>query len=162
MHGGLIVRIWGADERLPSFTFFLTMRNQHSICLVSACLVGLCTRYDGKIKAHPDCPAQLEPFSWIPVCPEQLGGLPTPRESADIIGGDGRDVLTGKAKIVTRSGIDVTAGFIRGAEQVLRISRLQNISKAFLKARSPSCAVLGKIGVTAALLESSGIELTEL
>ncbi len=137
------------------------MRNQHLTCLVSACLVGLCTRYDGITKAHSGCLIQLQPFSWIPICPEQLGGLPTPREAADIVGGDGRDVLAGKAKVVTGRGIDVTASFIRGAEQILHIARLQNITTAFLKARSPSCAVLGKIGVTAALLESSGITLTE-
>ncbi len=137
------------------------MRNQHSICLVSACLVGLCTRYDGQIKAAPDCLAQIKTIHWIPICPEQLGGLPTPREAADIVGGDGKDVLAGRAKVITKQGVDVTAEFIRGAEQVLKIVRLHNISKAFLKARSPSCAVHGKIGVTTALLQSVGIELTE-
>jgi uncharacterized protein YbbK (DUF523 family) len=137
------------------------MRNQHSTCLVSACLIGLCTRYDGQIKANPGCLAQIKSLSWIPVCPEQLGGLPTPREAADIVGGDGRDVLAGKAAVVTKSGIDLTADFIRGAEQVLQIARLQQIGMAFLKGGSPSCAVYGKIGVTAALLQSSGIKLTE-
>jgi uncharacterized protein YbbK (DUF523 family) len=137
------------------------MRNQHSTCLISACLVGLCTRYDGQTKANPDCLTQINITDWIPVCPEQLGGLPTPREAADIVGGDGKDVLAGKARVVTKSGIDLTAEFIRGAEQVLQIAQLQNISMAFLKARSPSCAVHGKIGVTAALLQSTGIELKE-
>lgn len=137
------------------------MRNQHSTCLVSACLIGLCTRYDGQTKANPDCLAQIKSLSWIPVCPEQLGGLPTPRNAADIVGGDGRDVLAGKAAVVTKSGIDLTADFIRGAEQVLQIARLQQIGMAFLKGGSPSCAVYGKIGVTAALLQSSGIKLTE-
>lgn len=137
------------------------MQTQHSPCLISACLVGLCTRYDGKTKANPGCLAKLTNAICIPVCPEQLGGLPTPREAADIVGGDGRDVLAGTAKVLTKSGIDLTAEFIRGAEQVLRIARLQNISMAFLKARSPSCAVHGKIGVTAALLQSAGIEVTD-
>lgn len=138
------------------------MQNQHSTCLVSACLVGLCTRYDGQVKTTPDYPAQMQAMAWIPVCPEQLGGLPTPREAADIVGGDGADVLAGKAQVLTKSGLDVTAEFIRGAEQVLHLARLQNTSVAFLKARSPSCAVHGRMGVTGALLQSAGIELIEL
>jgi uncharacterized protein YbbK (DUF523 family) len=129
--------------------------------LISACLVGLCTRYDGQTKANPDCLAQIKTTNWVPICPEQLGGLPTPREAADIIGGDGKDVLAGKARVVTKSGIDLTAEFIRGAEQVLQIAHLQHPSMAFLKARSPSCAVSGNIGVTAALLQASGIEVKE-
>ena len=137
------------------------MQTQNSPCLVSACLVGLCTRYDGKTKADSECLTEITNTICIPVCPEQLGGLPTPREAADIVGGDGRDVLAGTAKVLTKSGIDLTAEFIRGAEQVLLIARLQNISMAFLKARSPSCAVHGKIGVTTALLQSAGIEVTE-
>jgi uncharacterized protein YbbK (DUF523 family) len=137
------------------------MRNQPSTCLVSACLIGLCTRYDGQTKADPGCLAQLTSSVWIPVCPEQLGGLPTPREAADIVGGDGVDVLAGRAEVTTKSGIDLTAEFIRGAEQVLQLARLQQVGVAFLKARSPSCAVHGKIGVTAALLQSAGIELRE-
>ena len=138
------------------------MQNKPSTCLVSACLVGLCTRYDGQTKESPDFLSQINGTDWIPVCPEQLGGLPTPREAADLCGGDGMDVLAGKAKVVTKSGMDLTAEFIRGAEQVLQIARLQHITKAFLKARSPSCAVHGRIGVTAALLKSAGIQLTEI
>ncbi len=134
---------------------------QNSPYLVSACLLGLCTRYDGKTKTHRQCLVETTGTICIPVCPEQLGGLPTPREAADIIGGDGSDVLAGTAKVATKSGRDLTAEFIRGAEQVLQIATLQNVSMAFLKARSPSCAVTGKIGVTAALLQSAGIKLIE-
>ena len=137
------------------------MQNQHPTFLISACLVGLCTRYDGQTKANLDCLSQIKKTNWVPVCPEQLGGLPTPREAADIIGGDGKDVLAGKARVVTKSGIDLTAEFIRGAEQVLQIAQLQHTSMAFLKARSPSCAASGKIGVTAALLQANGIEVKE-
>ncbi|OGR15960.1 MAG: hypothetical protein A2X81_15855 [Desulfobacterales bacterium GWB2_56_26] len=129
--------------------------------LVSACLVGLCTRYDGATKENPKCLAELRHAVWIPVCPEQLGGLPTPREAADIAGGDGADVLIGGAKILTKSGVDLSAAFIHGAEQVLQIARSQQVDGVFLKARSPSCAVTGTIGVTAALLRAAGIPLTE-
>jgi uncharacterized protein YbbK (DUF523 family) len=137
------------------------MRNQNPPCLVSACLVGLCTRYDGLTKVSSSCLEQLKSLHWIPICPEQLGGLPTPREAADIVGGDGIDVLAGKAKVVAKSGTDLTAEFILGAEQVLQIARSQHIAAAFLKARSPSCAVHGRVGVTAALLQSHGIQLHE-
>lgn len=137
------------------------MRYQNSSCLVSACLVGLCTRYDGQTKVSPSCLEQLKSLHWIPICPEQLGGLPTPREAADIIGGNGIDVLAGKAQVVTKGGIDLTAEFILGAEQVLQIAQSQHIGMAFLKARSPSCAVNGKIGVTAALLRAEGVQLVE-
>lgn len=135
---------------------------QNSPCLVSACLLGLCTRYDGKIKVHPQCLTEITGITWIPVCPEQLGGLPTPREAADIVGGDGCAVLAGTARVLTKSGIDRTAEFIRGAEQVVQIARLQNVRRAFLKARSPSCAVTGRMGVTAALLQLAGVGLIEL
>jgi uncharacterized protein YbbK (DUF523 family) len=138
------------------------MQNEHSTCLISACLVGICTRYDGQIKISSDYPTAMQALTWIPVCPEQLGGLSTPREAADIIGGDGADVLAGTAQVLTASGIDVTTEFIRGARQVLRIAQLQNTGMAILKARSPSCAVHGRTGVTAALLQSAGIELIEL
>ena len=128
--------------------------------LVSSCLVGLCTRYDSQTKINPSCMARLATATWIPVCPEQLGGLPTPREPADIIGGTGLDVLHGKARVRCRDGTDVTAHFLRGAHQVLEIARRQAISSALLKARSPSCGVT-KQGVTAALLLEQGLVLEE-
>lgn len=129
--------------------------------LVSSCLVGLCTRYDGKLKTNEACLQRLEKATWIPVCPEQLGGLPTPREAADIIGGDGYDVLQGRAKVLTKSRADVTAHFINGAKQVLAVASSQKIYAAYLKSRSPSCGVQGRIGVTAALLKQHGIVVEE-
>jgi uncharacterized protein YbbK (DUF523 family) len=104
----------------------------------------------------------------IPVCPEQLGGLGTPREPMQILGGRGSEVLDGKAKVTTRRGGDVTKNLVRGAEEVLKIVRSLDVKGAILKSRSPSCGC-GKIhdglssrlvegdGVTTALLKRSGI-----
>lgn len=143
--------------------------------LVSACLLGLCARYDG---GHNLCPPLLELARaglCLPVCPEQLGGLPTPREPAEITGGSGDDVLAGRARVLGKTGTDLTAAFIRGAEQTLLLARSMPVTAAVLKARSPSCGV-GHIydgtltktqregsGVTSAALARSGIPLyTEL
>lgn len=130
--------------------------------IVSGCLVGLCTRYDGEIKEYSTCINILSKANWIPVCPEQLGGLPTPREAADIHDGDGHDVLAGTAKVITKSGEDITPQFISGARQVLQIAKMQNITKAILKARSPSCAASSPVGVTCALLRENGIVVDEI
>lgn len=136
-------------------------KHKKTTCLISACLVGLCTRYDGQTKAYPTILSEIDGIDWIPVCPEQLGGLPTPREAADIEGGDGHDVLEGRAKVLTKNGIDLSEEFIKGAHQVLFIAKSREVDTAFLKARSPSCAVKGIIGVTAALLQQNGITLQE-
>ncbi len=104
---------------------------------------------------------QLAGYIWIPVCPEQLGGLPTPRMAADIVEGDGRDVLAGRARVLDKTGDDLTQQFIKGARQCLTIAREQNITQAFLKARSPSCGLHPRIGVTAALLEQHGVDVRE-
>ena len=129
--------------------------------LVSACLLGLRTRYDGQSKSNEACRAQLTGGVCIPVCPEQLGGLPTPRTAAALLGGDGHAVLAGRARVVNKSGEDVSASFLAGAEQVLAIARLQPIAAVFLKSGSPSCGVNGILGVTAALLRREGFTLHE-
>lgn len=132
-----------------------------SLFLVSACLVGLATRYDGQTKINEPCLQFLQGKIWIPVCPEQLGGLATPRSPADIVDGDGHAVLDGHAQVITVDGSDVSAQFVAGAKQVLAVARQQNISGVCLKAGSPSCAGHGKQGVTAALLARHGITLYE-
>ncbi|MBI4792365.1 MAG: DUF523 domain-containing protein [Deltaproteobacteria bacterium] len=129
--------------------------------LVSACLMGLRTRYDGRLKPCEACRAFLRDAVWIPVCPEQLGGLPTPRCAADIVGGDGDDVLAEKARVVTREGVDVTRQFLLGAHQVLAIAGAQRITGVLLKANSPSCGVYPGVGVTAALLRRNGFVLQQ-
>jgi uncharacterized protein YbbK (DUF523 family) len=131
------------------------------IYLVSACLVGLCSRYDGEIRPNQECRQYLQNKIWIPFCPEQMGGLPTPRTAADLIGGDGNDVLSGKAKVTTRNGLDVSPQFIKGAEQTLLLAQSQQVRSIFLKAGSPSCGISGTTGVTAALLQQHGFHLRE-
>jgi len=87
---------------------------------------------------------------------------PTPRPAADIVGGDGHDdVFQQKAVVCTKTGDDITGFFTRGAEQVLQIANAHTIQGVCLKARSPSCAVSGVIGVTAALLQNNGFKLYE-
>lgn len=131
------------------------------IYLVSACLVGLKTRYDCQVKANKECLNTLKDSLWIPVCPEQLGGLSTPREPADLIGGDGFDVLEGRARVIARDGKDVTKEFISGAHQVLAIAKQQGISAVYLKSKSPSCGLTPATGVTAALLKKEGFLVRE-
>jgi uncharacterized protein YbbK (DUF523 family) len=131
------------------------------LVIVSACLAGLASRYDGRIISCPDCLNKLDDVHWIPLCPEQLGGLPTPRPAAQIVGGDGADVLAGSAQVLcVDDGRDLTQPFIDGARQVLDIARRQDVKTAYLKARSPSCGVT-RYGVTAALLAAHGITLEE-
>ena len=79
----------------------------------------------------------------IPVCPEQLGGLPTPRKPAEGKA-SGNDILDKKNKVVNNEGQDLTEEFIRGAEETLKIAKLFNITEAILKQKSPSCGC-GKI-----------------
>ena len=101
------------------------------LILVSACLAGLQTRYDDKIVDHPRCREALEGCTWIPVCPEQLGGLPTPRQPCERQGD----------RVVGRDGTDLTAQFQKGAEQVTGLALKAGCREAILKARSPSCGV---------------------
>ncbi|MDP2689150.1 MAG: DUF523 domain-containing protein [Deltaproteobacteria bacterium] len=136
--------------------------------IVSACLVGLKTRFDGKDALSHEALALLRGRPFIPVCPEQLGGLPTPRPQAVIASGSGGDVLAGLCRVVDENGKDATAEFLRGAECVLMIAGLCGATEAFLKEKSPSCGVktiykAGKPaageGVTAALLREKGFRL---
>lgn len=98
--------------------------------LCSACLLGVRCRYDGKGKASDKVLALLDRHQLIPVCPEQLGGLSTPRPPCEM-GADGR--------IRSESGEDKSAAFERGADEALRLFELTGCEAALLKARSPSC-----------------------
>ena len=127
--------------------------------IVSACLLGTACRYDGGSKPDDRVAALLGKAHLIPVCAETMGGLPTPRIPAEIIGD----------RVIRRDGADVTAEYDRGANEVLRLAELYGCRYAILKERSPSCGK-GKIydgtfsgaladgnGITASLLSSNGI-----
>jgi uncharacterized protein YbbK (DUF523 family) len=150
------------QERFVHKLIASTGDNDMQVFLVSACLLGFKTRYDGRIVPSTACSRAVKGGICIPVCPEQLGGLPTPRTAADLAGGDGYDVLAGRARVLTRDGLDVTGNFILGARQVLAIARQQPVAGVILKTRSPSCGLSPAIGVTAALLQTEGYAVTEM
>ncbi len=106
--------------------------------LVSACLLGLRTPYNGKSKDPPGVPS-IHLQELIPVCPEQLGGLPTPRPPAELRGGEGKDVLAGKAFVFNCHGDNVTRAFLRGACETLYLALLYQVEGIILKDGSPSC-----------------------
>ncbi len=127
--------------------------------LISACLLGCRCRYDGASKPHPLAVALAERHELVPVCPEQLGGLATPRPPAE---------RRGEA-VVTAAELDVTEQYRRGAEEALALCRFFGCKAAVLKERSPSCghgqiydgSFTGTLtagdGVTAELLAARGI-----
>jgi len=129
--------------------------------LVSSCLLGLKTRYDGAAKPSEECIQFIAGATWIPVCPEQLGGLATPRPPAVISGGDGYDVLNGSARVVNSENVDVTEHYKLGAEQALYLARKVGADEILLKSRSPSCGCGEVLGVAAALLKSNGFLVRE-
>ena len=128
--------------------------------VISACLCGEATRYDGRAKpADSALCALVERGEAVLVCPECMGGLPTPRPPAEICG----------ERVINTDGVDVTAQYRRGAEQTLEICRQYGIKTAILKQNSPSCGscavydgtfsrtLVAGHGITAALLEENGI-----
>ncbi len=127
--------------------------------LVSACLLGIRCRYDGSGHCDPRMEKLMEKHCLIPVCPEIYGGLPTPRTPAERVGD----------KVVSKAGEDVTAAFLKGAEETLALAKLFGLRYALLKERSPSCGFgeiydgtfLGALtqgdGVTSELLAEHGI-----
>ena len=129
--------------------------------LVSACLLGIGCRYDGKHKANHEVIRLAEKYNLIPVCPEIYGGLPTPRIPSERIGD----------KVMMKDGRDVTDNYKRGALEALELCRIYNIRTAILKERSPSCgkgeiydgtftgALTERDGVTAELLCANGIRV---
>ena len=129
--------------------------------LISRCLAGYNCRYDGGGCLNENAAHLCEEYELIPVCPEEDGGLPTPRTPAEIRGG----------RVITRDGRDVTAEYERGAQAALAAAIENKVEFAVLKARSPSCgsggiydgsftgALVPGDGVTAALLKKNGIRV---
>lgn len=129
--------------------------------LISECLCGVCCRYDGNHNKI-DCLEELKSlYNLIPVCPEVMSGLLTPRPPAERIGG----------RVQTRNGIDVTEQFKGGAELALAIAIDKNCLCALLKAKSPSCGygeiydgtftrtLVNGVGVTSELLLQHNIQI---
>ena len=129
--------------------------------LISACLLGVKCRYDGGSKPCPAALALAGTHELIPVCPEQLGGLPTPRMPSEIRDG----------QVIRRDGVSVDEAYRRGAAEAARLAKLFSCELAVLKARSPSCGsgciydgsftgiLIPGDGVTAALLKQQGLQV---
>ena len=101
--------------------------------LVSACLCGVNCKYNGGNNENEVITNLLREGKAILVCPEQLGGLPTPRLPSEIVQSNG------ETRVISSSGEDVTQEFLKGARETLEIAKKMGIKKAILKARSPSC-----------------------
>lgn len=133
--------------------------------LVSACLAGINCRYDGKNNYNEEIMELVKKGEAILVCPEQLGGLATPRFPSEV------SIQNEERKVINNHGEDVTENYEKGAQEVLELAKKMNIKKAILKAKSPSCGcgliydgtfsktkVEGN-GVTAQLLLDNGLEV---
>ncbi|MGI5848914.1 MAG: DUF523 domain-containing protein [Christensenellales bacterium] len=142
--------------------------------IASACLIGEKCRYDGEARENTEMKKLYFSGKIKPVCPECLGGLPIPRCPSEIVGGDGKDVLGGKAKVYSMDGADLTDAFLKGAAQTLAAAKDCGAKRAYMKSKSPSCGC-GMIydgtfscrlrqgdGVTSALLKKNGIEVIEI
>ncbi|MCY8233145.1 DUF523 domain-containing protein [Priestia endophytica] len=137
--------------------------------LVSSCLAGIECRYDGTHRLKEKIRSLVEEKKAVTVCPELLGGFSTPRQSAEIVGGTGKDVLAGDAKVIEKSGRDVTDLYVKGAYKTLEMALKLQVTHVVLKQFSPSCGsksiyngtftgerIQGE-GVTSALLSKAGI-----
>jgi uncharacterized protein YbbK (DUF523 family) len=139
--------------------------------LISSCLAGIDCNYKGESKPNNKLIELIKKGKAIPICPEQLGGLPTPRSGARILSGNGLDVINNKTKLITDKGEDVTNEYIRGANEVLKLAKLLNASAIILKQGSPSCGcgktqggkrerkLVNGDGVAVALLKKNGIKV---
>lgn len=150
------------------------MRNKTR--LICACLLNIACPYTGKLAKKRLAGVALANagLHLVPVCPEQMGGLPTPRKPAEITGGDGFDVLNGKGLVRTEDGEVFTDSFIRGAQAVLEIARITHARAMVTQNRSPSCSCNGiydgtfshtlipGMGVCAALLHQNNLELIKV
>jgi len=140
--------------------------------LISACLLGIRCAWSGDDKYKNERAVELSKVeTLIPVCPEQLGGLSTPRAPQEIQGSTGEDVLDKKCTVLNKNGEDVTREFIIGAEETLKIAKQLKVKEFIAKHGSPSCgcgqiyngSFSGRLvegdGVTTALLKRNGIRI---
>lgn len=139
--------------------------------VVSSCLAGMKVRYNGTDSLDEKITELIENGRAVAVCPELLGGFQTPREPAEIKGGNGYDVLDGKATVVDKNGINVTELYLAGAYKTLEIVRKLQANTVVLKENSPSCGSsqiyngnfegvkCNGAGVTTALLRRDGIQV---
>lgn len=129
--------------------------------LVSACLLGIDSKYDGENNKNEKILKLMDKYILIPFCPEIMGGLSTPREPSEIV----------NDKVLSSSGIDVTKEFVKGAKESLKLAKIYNIKKAIMKSKSPSCGynkiydgtfshrIIKGDGVTAKLFLDNGIKI---
>lgn len=108
--------------------------------IISACLCGVNCKYSGKNNLNERCMKLFREGKAVLVCPEQLGGLPTPRNPVELTASSS-DVVEGNGEAVTNEGEDVTEKFLNGAYETLRIAKEIGATKAILKEGSPSCGV---------------------
>lgn len=139
--------------------------------LVSACLLGINCKYNGDNNKNDEVVEYLRDKQFIIICPEQLGGMSTPREPSEIVRLDGEAVIKGQTSVINNKRLDVTRKFKQGAQESLKIAQIYNCKEAILKEGSPSCGsnyiydgtFSGKkidgVGVTTALLRINGIKV---
>jgi uncharacterized protein YbbK (DUF523 family) len=138
--------------------------------LISRCLLGEPCRWDG-IRLDSNLNEILKDNEIFSICPEVDAGLPCPRPKAEIAKGNGFDVLDGVSSVIDNNGQDVTASFLKGAQIGLNLCLANDIKKAILKDKSPSCGVnhiyvdgrlISGVGVTAALLARHRVEINSI
>lgn len=139
--------------------------------LVSACLIGINCKYNGYNNKNEKVIQYLKDKQFIIACPEQLGGMSTPRDPSEIIELDTDDVIKGQTSVISNKSLDVTNKFKEGAKETLKIANIYNCKEAILKDGSPSCGSsyiydgtfsskkIDGVGVTTALLINNGIKV---
>ena len=136
--------------------------------LISACLVGINCKYNGKNNFNQKAFDLVNSGVAIPICPEQFGGLPTPRIASEI------RIIDGKKHVFNKAGEEVTENFQRGANEVLQLAKKLNVEGVILQSRSPSCGIdkiysgnfdgtlVNGDGITAELLKENNINVIDI
>lgn len=140
---------------------------------ISSCVSGIKCRYNATDSYKPSLIKDISD-NYIAVCPEILAGFDIPRTACEILGGSGEDVLDGTARIIDKNGMDITEAMVRGAEMALQICLENDVTKAYLQSKSPTCGC-GRIydgsfsnnlksgnGIFTALLNKHGIKVVEV